>query len=128
MLADVIRAQGKRAERGRYRALVGRSHDVAGPRGWTQLVGQTDCGPSDAEIGLLAALGLIASQVGAPMFAGADLALAGDDEDALARWRALRRSEAAPWIGLAAPRVLLRLPYGKDTDPIEVFAFEEFAG
>jgi predicted component of type VI protein secretion system len=81
-----------------------------------------------ADIGLLAALGLIGSQGGAPLLAGADLALAGDDENALARWRALRRSEAAPWIGLAAPRVLLRLPYGKGTDPIEAFAFEEFAG
>ena len=128
MLADVIGAQGKLAQTGLYRALVDRSHNVPGSQGWSALVGLIDFGPSDADIGLLAALGLIASQVGAPMFAGADLALAGEDENALASWRALRRSEAAPWIGLAAPRVLLRLPYGKDTDPIEAFAFEEFAG
>ena len=31
----------------------------------------------------------------------------------------------APWIGLALPRVLLRLPYGTKTDPVEAFAFEE---
>jgi predicted component of type VI protein secretion system len=41
---------------------------------------------------------------------------------------ALRRSEAAPWIGLAAPRVLLRMPYGKASDPIEAFAFDECVG
>ena len=80
------------------------------------------------DIGLLAALGLIASHAGGPLLAGADPALAGDDAGALAAWQALRRSEAAPWIGLAAPRVLLRLPYGKGSDPIEAFAFEEFAG
>jgi type VI secretion system ImpB/VipA family protein len=33
---------------------------------------------------------------------------------------------AAAWLGLATPRFLLRLPYGKKTDPIDSFAFEEF--
>jgi type VI secretion system protein ImpC len=128
LLADIVGAQGKLTQTGLYRALVDRWRNVPGSQGWAALVGLFDFGPSDADIGLLAALGLIGSQGGAPLLAGADLALAGDDEDMLARWRALRRSEAAPWIGLAAPRVLLRLPYGKGTDPIEAFAFEEFAG
>ncbi len=101
---------------------------MPGGQGWSVLVGLIDFGPSDTDIGLLAALGLIASQAGGPLLAGADWALAGDDAGELAAWHALRRSEAAPWIGLAAPRVLLRLPYGKGSDPIEAFAFEEFAG
>ena len=95
---------------------------------WSALVGLFHFGPSETDIGLLAALGLIASHAGGPLLAGADWALAGDDAGALAAWQALRRSEAAPWIGLAAPRVLLRLPYGKGSDPIEAFAFEEFVG
>lgn len=49
---------------------------------------------------------------------------AGDDVE-LASWNALRGSEAAPWIGLGAPRMLLRLPYGQKTDPIQSFNFEE---
>ena len=101
---------------------------MPGGQGWSALIGLIQFGPSDADIGLLAALGLIASQAGAPFLADADLALAGDDEAALAGWQALRRTEAAPWIALAAPRVLLRLPYGKRSDPIESFAFEEIAG
>ncbi len=32
----------------------------------------------------------------------------------------------AAYLGLATPRFLLRLPYGKKTDPIDSFAFEEF--
>jgi type VI secretion system protein ImpC len=36
-----------------------------------------------------------------------------------------RRSPAASWIGLALPRVLMRLPYGADTEPVEYFQFEE---
>jgi type VI secretion system protein ImpC len=128
LLADIVGAQGKLAQTGLYRALVARWRNVPGAEGWSCLVGLIDFGPSDADIGLLAALGLIASHAGAPFLAGADLALAGDDQRALAGWNALRRSEAAPSLGLAAPRVLLRLPYGKDTDPVEAFAFEEVAG
>ena len=44
------------------------------------------------------------------------------------RWRLLRTSAVAPWLGLALPRVLLRLPYGQKTDPVESFAFEEMPG
>ena len=31
----------------------------------------------------------------------------------------------APYIGLAAPRMLMRLPYGKGTDPVSAFDFDE---
>ncbi len=43
-----------------------------------------------------------------------------------AAWSALRTLPAAPYLGLAAPRFLLRMPYGRKTDPIDAFAFEEF--
>jgi type VI secretion system ImpB/VipA family protein len=41
-------------------------------------------------------------------------------------WTALRALPAAAYLGLAAPRFLLRMPYGRKTDPIDAFAFEEF--
>ncbi len=41
-------------------------------------------------------------------------------------WGALRSLPAAVYLGLASPRFLLRMPYGKRTDPIDAFAFEEF--
>lgn len=40
-------------------------------------------------------------------------------------WNALRALPEAVWLGLILPRLLLRLPYGSDTDPLERFAFEE---
>jgi type VI secretion system protein ImpC len=40
-------------------------------------------------------------------------------------WADLRSSPGASAISLAWPRLLLRLPYGRKTDPIESFAFEE---
>lgn len=39
---------------------------------------------------------------------------------------ALHALPAAAYLGLTTPRFLLRLPYGRKTDPIERFAFEEF--
>jgi type VI secretion system protein ImpC len=40
-------------------------------------------------------------------------------------WDSLRRSPHSLHVGLAAPRFILRQPYGKAGDPIETFAFEE---
>jgi len=126
LLADVVAAQGKLAQTGLHHALADRWRNMPGGQGWSLLTGLYRFGPGDTDIGLLAALGLLASQAGGPFVAAGDPALAGGDAAALAGWQALRRSEAAPWIGLAAPRVLLRLPYGKATDKVESFAFEEF--
>ncbi len=42
-------------------------------------------------------------------------------------WRALRRRPASRWLALAANRVLLRPPYGKEVDPVRGFEFEEGA-
>jgi type VI secretion system protein ImpC len=41
-------------------------------------------------------------------------------------WTALQVLPEAAWLGLVAPRFLLRPPYGKRSDPIDAFAFEEF--
>jgi type VI secretion system protein ImpC len=42
-----------------------------------------------------------------------------------APWRSLRKSDDARYLGLVMPRVLARLPYGANTNPVEEFAFEE---
>ena len=41
-------------------------------------------------------------------------------------WAALRKLPATAYLGLTTPRFLLRLPYGKKTEPIDAFGFEEF--
>jgi type VI secretion system protein ImpC len=107
------------ADSGLHRRLVDSS---AHP--WSLLVGGYTFGASAAESGLLASLGAVASRAGGAFLAGADPAIVeGDDERG--GWEALRRSSVAPWIGLAMPRVLLRLPYGARTDKVERFEFEE---
>jgi type VI secretion system protein ImpC len=42
-----------------------------------------------------------------------------------AKWRSFRESEDSRYVGLAMPHVLMRLPYGKDTKPVDEFAYEE---
>jgi type VI secretion system protein ImpC len=41
------------------------------------------------------------------------------------KWRSFRDSEDARFVVLTMPRVLARLPYGRDTKPIDAFTFEE---
>ena len=42
-----------------------------------------------------------------------------------AKWRGFRDSEDARYVGLTAPRFLLRLPYGGETVPVKEFNYEE---
>jgi len=41
-------------------------------------------------------------------------------------WGALREMPEAKYLGLATPRFLLRMPYGKKTEPVDRFNYEEF--
>lgn len=42
-----------------------------------------------------------------------------------AKWKSFRESDDARYVGLVLPHVLGRLPYGRDTLPVEDFNFEE---
>ncbi len=42
-----------------------------------------------------------------------------------AKWKSFRDSEDARYVGLALPHILMRLPYGPDTTPVETFNFKE---
>ncbi|MFT3849472.1 MAG: type VI secretion system contractile sheath large subunit [Propionivibrio sp.] len=42
-----------------------------------------------------------------------------------AKWKSFRESEDSRYVGLVLPHVLGRLPYGRDTVPLEEFNFEE---
>ena len=75
------------------------------------------------DCGVLAKLGAIAKKAGAPLLAEAGASLLGAPE-----WDEFRKRPEAGWVGLALPRVLLRLPYGKNTDPVDAFPFEEMEG
>src|SRR5262249_1900893 len=123
-----------------YRLLVEQTVGTPGAQPWSVLAGHYTFGATLADVELLGRIALIARRAGAPFIAAASPAAVGCasfgktpdpadwkdmDSDTLEIWEALRGLADARYLGLALPRFLLRLPYGKDTDPVEGFAFEE---
>ena len=90
---------------------------------------QFEATPPHAE--LLGRIARIAAAAGAPFVTGIGaepLLTPMHDWHKLTRqaWSAVRELPASAYLGLMSPRFLLRMPYGKRTDPIDAFAFEEF--
>jgi type VI secretion system protein ImpC len=88
---------------------------------WALIAGNYTFAQTELDAQVLRRLAALGSSVGAPFLAEAQLPREAVDQ----AWSDLRHSPEAPWIGLALPRFLLRLPYGKDTESIETFGFEE---
>ncbi|HUW19425.1 MAG TPA: type VI secretion system contractile sheath large subunit [Sedimentisphaerales bacterium] len=126
-----------------YRLVAEQSVNVPGAEQWAILLGCYTFDQTADDINLLQRLATVAQAAGAPLMAGASSHFAGchslaatpdpndwqwqPDPAAAQLWQQLRRSPEAASVGLVLPRVLLRLPYGKDTESIERFAFEEFS-
>jgi type VI secretion system protein ImpC len=47
------------------------------------------------------------------------------DSTEFAKWKSFRQSEDSRYVGLCVPHILMRLPYGKDTKPVDGFNYEE---
>lgn len=47
------------------------------------------------------------------------------DSTEYAKWKSFRDSEDSRYVCLTCPRILMRLPYGRDTKPVEGFNYEE---
>ncbi len=109
---------------------------------WALLVGNYTFGRSD--VVFLAHLAHLAQAAGAPFITGARLNLLGCGADSDLNeprkwqdwsgtaegnlWIALCSDIASSYLGLVLPRFLLRLPYGKETDAVGQFDFEEMSG
>jgi type VI secretion system protein ImpC len=142
-LMEDMRQAGAEIEQSElYRLLIEQGVDVPGTEPWSLIVGHYCFDNSEDDTQLLASLGTIGAHAGGPFLAQASATLlgcdslaatpnprdwGGGDADGRQHWEALRASPSAQWIGLALPRMLLRLPYGPDTDEIDSFAFEEVA-
>lgn len=95
------------------------------------------------DVALLTKISGVCAAAFAPFVAAADYSLMGFDSweelsnprdlskifDSVEyiKWRGYRETEDSRFVTLAMPRVLSRLPYGKETKAVEEFAFEEVA-
>jgi type VI secretion system protein ImpC len=119
------------SETGLYQLLVGTPSQEA-DGGYTYIAGcyQFDATPPHAE--LLGRAARIAAHAGAPLLVGIATDPFTDRREPPHRlvreaFTALRALPEASFLGLLGPRFMLRHPYGKKTDPVSSFAFEEFS-
>ena len=136
-LAGDLESAGQLRDSAFYRLVV---ELPAGSPPWGSIVGNYQFAATRPDVELLGRIAQIAARAAAPFLAAADPQVFGassladrpDPDDweplepaAADMWQQLRQLPAATSLGLAAPRFLLRLPYGRDASPTERFDFEE---
>lgn len=105
------------------------------------LIGDYEFGRHPQDMSLLEQVSHVAAAAHAPFIAAAnaqllnldnftDLSVPRDlakifDTVEYVKWRSFRESEDSRYVGLAMPHILMRLPYGPDTVPVESFNFKE---
>lgn len=105
------------------------------------LVGDYEFGRHPQDVALLEKVSQVAAAAHAPFISAAssklfdldsftdigtprDLAKTFESAE-LAKWRSFRESDDSRYVALALPHILMRLPYGPDTVPVEGFNFYE---
>lgn len=135
--ADIAKNVDDPAKSALFDVIVGRAERSPDASPWSIVIGDYLFGPDDRELRLLATLGAACRRAGAIFVGGASSRLAGRESFATAAasssavpevWREMRAQPFASYVALVAPRTLARLPYGRSTDGIDAFAYEELAG
>ena len=116
-------------------------YGIFGGEPFASLVADYEFGKHPQDMELLEKMSNIAAAAHAPMLTAAspdllnlesfadlgqprDLAKVFDNTEYV-KWKSFRMSEDSRYVGLCLPHILMRLPYGKDTNPVEGFSYEE---
>ena len=98
-----------------------RTYTLMHSRRWLAICGLYSFGGEASDIELLGRIALIAAHARTPFLAEGAV-------DMGPHWDELRSIPEASYLGLALPRFLLRLPYGRHTSQTDSFEFEEMPG
>lgn len=114
---------------------------VFGGAPFASIIADYEFGKHPEDIELLERVSNVAAAAHAPFISGADPSMMNLDSfgaldqprdlakifdtTEFAKWKSFRASEDSRYVGLVLPRVLGRLPYGRDTKPVEAFNYEE---
>ena len=124
-----------------FKKVYEEEYGVFGGAPFGALIGDYEFGKHPEDIALLEGISHVAAQAHAPFVSAAapdlmnlqsftqldaprDLGKIFDSTE-YAKWKSFRQGEDSRYVALCLPRTLSRLPYGKETKPIEEFAYEE---
>jgi type VI secretion system protein ImpC len=124
-----------------FKKVYEEEYGVFGGAPYGALIGDFEFGKHPEDVELLEKISQVAAAAHAPFFTAAapsllnldswtqidaprDLAKIFDSTE-YAKWKGFRLSEDSRYVGLCLPRTLGRLPYGRDTKPIDEFQYEE---
>ncbi len=124
-----------------FKKVYEEEYGVFGGAPFGALIGDYEFGKHPEDMALLEGVSHIAAQAHAPFVSAAapdlmnmesytqldaprDLAKIFDSTE-YAKWKSFRQSEDSRYVALCLPRTLGRLPYGKDSKPIDEFGYEE---
>ena len=116
-------------------------YGVFGGEPFGALIGDYEFGKHPEDIELLEKVSNVAAAAHAPFLTAADSSLLNldtftnlgqprdlakiYDSTEFAKWKSFRQSEDSRYVGLCVPHILMRLPYGRDTKPVDGFNYEE---
>jgi type VI secretion system protein ImpC len=124
-----------------FKKVYEEEYGVFGGAPFGALIGDYEFGKHPEDMALLEGVSHIAAQAHAPFISAAapdllnlesftsldaprDLAKIFDSTE-YAKWKSFRQGEDSRYVALCLPRTLGRIPYGKDSKPIDEFAYEE---
>jgi type VI secretion system protein ImpC len=126
---------------GLFKKVYEEEYGMFGGAPYGALIGDYEFGKGPQDVALMEKISNIASASHAPFVAAAssdlfnlesfghldkprDLSKIFETAE-YAKWRSFRESEDSRYVGLTIPHILMRLPYGEATKPVEGFRFEE---
>jgi type VI secretion system protein ImpC len=124
-----------------FKSIYEEEYGTFGGNPFSCLIGDYEWGRHPQDVGTLEKLSNVAAAAHAPFISAAspklfdfssftemgaprDLAK-GFESAELTKWRSFRETEDSRYVALVLPHILLRLPYGPDTVPVENFNFVE---
>jgi type VI secretion system protein ImpC len=124
-----------------FKKIYEEEYGTFGGAPFATLIGDYEFGRHSQDLAFLEKISNVAAAAHAPFISAAspelfnqdsfteltaprDLAKVFESVD-YAKWKSFRESEDSRYVGLALPHILMRLPYGPETVPVETFNFKE---
>jgi type VI secretion system protein ImpC len=124
-----------------FKKIYTNEYDVFGGTPYGAVIGDYEFGKHPQDISLLKRISQVAAAAHAPFISAASAGLFGlDNFEEITnqrdlgeifrtrdydKWKAFRESEDSRYVGLCLPHILMRVPYGPETVPVDAFNFKE---